>query len=84
MWWMTLERAALEPPELVQRVVERISTLNDEKLPRFGIWRRDREWAVTVDCDPDEEDEKTSTLFEEDYYQIQWYELWKEVVERLF
>jgi len=84
--WKALEKAVLEPPELVQRVVNRISEMNNDidKLPRFGIWKRGREWAVTVDCDPQEEDEKTSTLFEDDYYRIKWYEMWKRLVESLF
>lgn len=82
--WTALKKAVIGPPELVDRVSERMSNLNDNRLPRFGIWKRKGEWAVTIDCDADEKDKKTSTLFEDDYYRVRWDEVWKEVVESLF
>jgi hypothetical protein len=58
MSWTVLKKAVIGPPELAVEILKSISSLSDDELPRLGIWKRKGEWAVSIDCDADEEDEK--------------------------
>lgn len=90
--WSSIKVAVIGPPELETRVSAKLSELSDDRLPKFGIWNRERlesgvrkrSWVVTIDFDADKDDEKTATLFEDDYYRMKWSEVWKRLKENLF
>jgi hypothetical protein len=91
-WWksyLRIQKAVIGPPELVDRVVERLEAqarsvhenkILSSKLPRFGTWENGDSYLVGIDCN---EDEKMLSLFEESFYKIHWDDILKTLGEQI-